>query len=223
MRASASSETGAAYGPRVLPGTYTVKMTKDKQVYTAELKVAPDPRSTHTAEDRRQQFDLAMLLHKSLGEMSFAVDKINRLRLALDDRASKLGAEDPLRKRLQDASAQLDELRRKIVATKEGGAITGEERLREFTTELYANVVFYEGRPSQTQAERADALARELADVIRDFDAWTSKELSTLNAELSSKRLEPLKTLSRDEWEKVSARPTSGSSPSAVGRMREEF
>jgi hypothetical protein len=220
---AATAAFGAAYGPRVLPGTYTVKMTKDKQVYTAELKVAPDPRSTHTAADRRQQFDLAMKLHKSLGEMSFAVDKINRLRLALDDRASKLGANDPLRKRLQDASAQVDELRRKIVATKEGGAITGEERLREFMTELYASVVFYEGRPSQTQVERSDALARELTDVLRDFDAWTSKELSGLNAELSSKNLAPLKPLSRDEWEKVSARPASSPSPSAIRRMRDEF
>jgi hypothetical protein len=214
---------GAAYGPRVLPGTYTVKMTKDKQVYTTELKVAPDSRSTHTAEDRKQQFDLALKLHKQLGEMSFAVDKINSLRLALDDRASKLAESDPLRKRLRDASAQVDELRKKIVATKEGGAITGEERLREFMTELYANVIFYEGRPSQTQVERTDALARELADVVKDFDAWTSKELSTLNSELSAKKLEPLKPLSREEWEKVSARPTSGPSPSAMRRDRDEF
>jgi photosystem II stability/assembly factor-like uncharacterized protein len=214
---------GAAYGPRVLPGTYTVKMTKDKQVYTTELKVAPDPRSTHTAEDRRQQFDLSLKLHKQLGEMSFAVDKINSLRLALDDRASKLAEGDPLRKRLRDASAQADELRKKIVATKEGGAITGEERLREFMTELYSNVIFYEGRPSQTQVERTDALARELADVLKDFDAWTQKELTGLNTELTAKKLEPLKTISREEWEKVSARPTSGPSPSAMRRDRDEF
>jgi photosystem II stability/assembly factor-like uncharacterized protein len=214
---------GAAYGPRVLPGTYTVKMTKDKQVYTTELKVAPDPRSTHTAEERRQQFDLALKLHRQLGEMSFAVDKINGLRLALDDRASKLAEGDALRKRLRDASARVDELRKKIVATREGGAITGEERLREFMTELYASVIFYEGRPSQTQVERTDALARELADVVRDFDAWTSKELSGLNSELSAKKLEPLKPLSREEWEKVGARPTSSPSSSAMRRYRDEF
>jgi photosystem II stability/assembly factor-like uncharacterized protein len=220
---AATAAFGAAYGPRVLPGTYTVKMTKDKQVYTTELKIAPDPRSTHTAEERRQQYDLALKLHGQLGEMSFAVDKINGLRLALDDRASKLAEGDPLRKRLRDASAQVDELRKKIVATKEGGAITGEERLREFLTELYSSVVFYEGRPSQTQAERTDALARELADVVRDFDAWTSKELSSLNSELAGKMLEPLKMLSREEWEKVSARPTSAPPPSAMRRDRDEF
>ncbi len=221
---AASAAFGAAYGPRVLPGTYTVKMTNDKEVYTTQLQVVPDPRSTHTAADRKAQFDLALKLRDELGDMSYAVDKINRMRLALDERASKLAADDPLRKRLQDASAQVDELRKKIVATKEGGAITGEERLREYLTELYGSVVFYEGRPPQTQVERADALARELADVVRDFDDWTAKQLAGLNAELEKKRLEPLKTLTRDEWEKVSQRPASAPSPAAMrDRDRDNF
>jgi photosystem II stability/assembly factor-like uncharacterized protein len=219
---AASAAFGAAYGPRVLPGTYTVKMTKDKQAYTTDLQVKPDPRSTHTAAERQQQFDLATKLYGQLGEMSFAADKINRMRLALDERASRIAGEDPLRKRLQDASARVDELRKKIVATKEGGAITGEERLREFLTDLYGNVIFYEGRPSQTQAERADALARELADVVKDFDDWAAKELSGLNSELAKKKLEPLKTLTREEWEKVGQRPASAPVPAAM-RDRDQF
>jgi len=49
---------------------------------------------------------------------------------------AKLGANDPLRKRLQDLAIRADEIRKKIVATKEGGAVTGEERIREKTTAL---------------------------------------------------------------------------------------
>src|SRR2546422_8659498 len=98
--------------------------------------------------------------------MSCAVDRINNARLALEARALRLPPDDPLRKQLQTAAAKADELRKKIVATKEGGAITGEERLREYLTDLYSNVISYEGRPSQTQVERTDSLARELADVV---------------------------------------------------------
>ena len=37
-------------GPRVLPGIYTVKMTKDKQVYDdAVARSSPDPRAKHSA------------------------------------------------------------------------------------------------------------------------------------------------------------------------------
>src|SRR5439155_1402192 len=88
-----------------------------------------------------------------------------------------------------------------FVATKEGGMITGEERLRENLTELYSNIVFYDGGPSQTQVERADAIARELADVVRDFDAWTTRDLAGINAALRSKKLEPITVLSRQQWE----------------------
>lgn len=199
---AASAAFGAAYGPRVPPGTYTVKMTKNKEVYTAQLPVVADPRAKHTVEDRRAQFDLAMKLHGMLGEMTFATERINGLRLALNDRASKLPADDPLRQRLESASGQVDELRRKIVATKEGGMITGEERLREFLADLYGNVVFYEGRPSQAQVQRAEVLGREMSDVVKDFDAWTAKELSDINAALVKKKLEPIRPLTREEWDK---------------------
>ena len=198
---AASAAFGALFGPRVLPGTYTVKMFKDKDVFMTPLRLAPDPRTKHTAEDRKAQFDLAERLYGVLGDMTFAVERINGARLALDERASKLAASDPVATRLRTASAALDELRKKIVATKEGGMITGEERLRENLTDLYGNVVSYDGRPSQTQLERTDALTRELADVVKEFDAWTAKDLVALNTELAKQRLDPIQVLTRAQWE----------------------
>jgi photosystem II stability/assembly factor-like uncharacterized protein len=202
---TAASVGGAFIGPRLPPGDYTVRMTKDKQVYTLQLHVVPDPRSTHTAADRKAQFDLAMKLYDLLGEMTYAVDRINDMRLALDDRAAKLPADDPVRKQLERASVQVDDLRKKIVATKEGGMVTGEERLRENLSDLYGNVAGYEGRPSQTQVQRGDAIARELADISRDFDTWAGKQLGGLNSAVTKKSLEPLKVLTRDEWESKNA------------------
>jgi hypothetical protein len=186
----------------VLPGAYTVKMTKDQQVYTMQLQVVPDPRAKYTAADRRAQLDLSMKLYNLLGDMTYAVERINAVRLALDERASKLLVGDPLAVRLRAASARVDEFRKKIVATKEGGMITGEERLREFLADLYSNVVFYEGRPSQTQVERADALDLELAEVVRGFDAWAAKELAGVNSAMAKEQLEPVKPLTREEWER---------------------
>jgi len=190
---AASVAFGAAFGPRLLPGTYTVKMSKDKDTYTTPLVLVPDPRAKHTPAERQAQFDLAMKLYNLLGNMTFAVERMNGVRLALDDRAGKLPAGDALATRLGAASAAVDELRRKIVATKEGGMITGEERLRENLADLYGNVVFYEGRPSATQVERADAIERELADVVAAFDGWAAAELGGLNAALGTKQLEPIK------------------------------
>jgi len=135
-----------------------------------------------------------MKLYNTFGTMTDAVARMNDVRRSLDDRATK-ATDAALKTRLTNASARVDELRRKIVATKEGGAITGEERLREFLSNLYGDVVGYEGRPSQTQMDRADSLARELADVVKSFDDWSVKELPGLNAALSGSKLEPIAIL----------------------------
>jgi photosystem II stability/assembly factor-like uncharacterized protein len=190
---AATAAFGASVGPRVVPGTYTMNVTKDKNAYSTKLTLVPDPRTKYSDADRQAQFALAMKLHGQLGEMTKAVQRLNNVRLGLDDRATKLGDKDALTKTLRAASSQVDTLRKRIVATKEGGMITGEERLREFLTDLYSNVNNYEGRPSAAHAERADALSRELADVVKDFDAWMAKELPALNAALAKKKLEPVK------------------------------
>jgi hypothetical protein len=202
---AASAAFGAAFGARVLPGTYTVKMTKDKDVYTTQLQVVADPRSKHTPADARAGFDLAMKLSGVLADMTFAVERISGVRQAVDDRAAKLPARDGLATRLRAASATVDSLRAKIVATKEGGMITGEERLREHLTNLYGNVVFYDGRPSQTQLEAAAALTRELADVVKEFDTWAARALGGLNSALAGKRLEQIPLLTRAQWEAKAA------------------
>jgi photosystem II stability/assembly factor-like uncharacterized protein len=197
---------GAAVGPRVLPGTYTIKLIKDKNVYTTQLKVGLDPRSKHTVQDRKLQMDLLMKVYRLLEDMTFVVDQINGVRSSLDDRAAKLQTANPLIDQLKKLSSQADEFRKRIVATKEGGMITGEERLREFAAGLYGNLNNYEGRPSQTQIERTDALTKELADLVKEFGAWGGAQLGSTSPDLAKANLEPVKLLTRDEWEAKTAK-----------------
>jgi hypothetical protein len=190
--AAASSAGGASVGPRLLPGTYTVRMTKDKDVYSMPLKVISDPRAKHSLADRRAQFALAQKLAKLLSEMSVVVDRINSVRLALNQRESTLPPGDPLYTRLHSSSEAVDAIRRKIVATKEGGMITGEERLRENLADLYGDVNGYDGRPTQTQIDRTEAIAKELADIERDYDAWLAREMAGINSALTARKLETI-------------------------------
>jgi photosystem II stability/assembly factor-like uncharacterized protein len=189
---AASAAGGATIGPRLLPGGYTVRMTKDKDVYTMPLTVVSDPRANHTMAARRVQFELSKKLATMLGEMSTVVERMNAMRAALENRASQLPANDPLAGRLRSASAAVDVLRKKIVATKEGGMITGEERLREYLANLYGDVNGYDGRPSQMQIDRTESLGKELADIVKDYDAWVARELSGLNSALAAKKMDPI-------------------------------
>jgi hypothetical protein len=209
----------ASVGPRVLPGTYTVRLTKGDQVYTQPLQVVLDPRTAYNVTDRKAQFDLAMKLVKLMAHMTYAVDAIEGVRDGAKARAAKLQPKDPLVATLQQLAQDSDKLRSKIVATKEGGAITGEERIREHIGQVYGDVNGYEGRPTDYQAARADSLTRELEDVVKDFQTMTSKQLVTINSGLKKKKLEAISVLSEADWEKQ--RPEGGSGAAGQTGLRE--
>ncbi len=197
-----------------------VKMTRGKETYTTDLVIGLDPRAQFTAEDRKQEFDASMRVYNLLGDMSFDVDRINGVRDALLDRAGKLGTQDPETKRLSGLAGKTEEMRKKIVATKEGGALTGEERIREKTTGLYGSVTGYEGRPSDYQLARIDSLKRELDDVAGEFDSLVAKELPEVNAILAHKKLQAIHPLSREEWNKANDEPASAGITGGTLSMR---
>jgi photosystem II stability/assembly factor-like uncharacterized protein len=192
---------GAVQGPRVLPGTYTVKMTKGDHVYTTPLQIVLDPRAKYTVEDRKQQFETIMKVYNLMGHMSYGVSAIEGVRDSAKAYAAKLTEKDPLRTRLQHFSDESEKLRSKIVATKEGGAITGEERIREHLGELYGDLNQYEGKPTKEQAERADSLGHELEDVIVEFRKFTEAELPAINSGLKRKKMEAISVLTETDWQ----------------------
>ena len=52
------------------------------------------------------------------------------------------------------------------------------------------------------QQMRTDALTRELTDIVTSFDAWSTKELPRINADLARKNLQAIQPITRDEWDK---------------------
>ena len=186
---AASIAGSATQGPRVPPGTYTVRMTKGDHVYEDKINVGLDPRSPFNAADRQAQFDATMKVHAMFGRMSDLVARIQAVRGAAGAIAGKLPEADPLRTQLTALSSKADVIRKQIVATKEGGAITGEERLREHMDQLYGGLMSYEGKPADTLIAYSSALERELGDVEGDFGKLRDGDLAAANAALKAKGL----------------------------------
>jgi hypothetical protein len=89
------------------------------------------------------------------------------------------------------------------VATKEGGMITGEERLREYLAGLYGEVNGFDGRPTDSQVARATSLDHDLADVIGEFEALAGRELPVVNSQLTAKKLDPIAVADEADWRKA--------------------
>jgi len=179
-------------GARLVPGVYTVRLTKAGKVSETKLTVGLDRRAKFSEADRNAQFDAAMRVHGLFGDESGLMDRILSLRKALAQSGATLPEGDSLRKNISDFDGKVDAVRKKIVATTEGGAITGEERLREHTDQLYGEILSYEGKPSAYQIAYIDALNRELNDVTKEFEQLLAQDLSTLNESLKTKGQQPI-------------------------------
>src|SRR5262249_20121188 len=116
---AASIAFAGSQGPRVVPGTYTVRLTKGAKVYETKLWIGLDRRAPWNVADRREHFDAAMKAHALFGEMSDLVERIDSASAAI---AQKNKAQ-PQDAKLAPLLGKLEVAKKKIVATKEGGAI----------------------------------------------------------------------------------------------------
>lgn len=182
----------ASQGPRVVPGQYTVRLTKDGEVYDTTLDVSLDRRADYSVADKQAQFAAVMRLHGLFGRMSALTDQMGMINMLAGRMGAGLPEGDKLKALLSDAAKRSEAIRKDVVATKEGGAITGEERLREQVAQLYGAVNFYEGRPGDYHVARIAVLEGELADVEGRFKALMSEAMPAINAEMKARGMPPL-------------------------------
>ena len=168
-------------GPRVLPGRYTVRLTKGGETVTMPLDIGLDRRATFTVADRKKQFEAAQRVSALFGRMSALVAGLNAAAQQSAGIAEKGGATKPLAMTVVNAAATL---KQQLVATKEGGAITGEERLREHMDNAYGAIMSVESAPTNYQLARVDVLERELGEVEAAFTTLKSGDLAKLNVAL---------------------------------------
>lgn len=174
-------------GPMLPEGLYTIRLTKGSPleagkgvssvVYMGTIELKSNPNSIHSPEDRGLQRKTALELYAMMEDLAF---------LAANVRSTM---EQAKRMNLTDATAKLDSLQKTLAVSKETAGISGEEQLRERIADLYGDVVFYYGKPTQSQLDRLDVLKLELQSAQSIF------------AEIIQS-LPDIKTISRDEWDK---------------------
>lgn len=189
------------FGPQAQEGTYTIKLTKGKETYTSQVKLIPDSRTKSTAADRALQHKTVVQLYDMLAQLTYVVDATNDLREQARQRVA--GATDAaIKDQLNGLIQKIEEFRSTLVSVKEGGMITGEKKLREDLGDLYGAVNGYSGRPTQSEIESMAVVKKRLDDAGTRFQSLTGASLASLNTSLQGKSLDPLKAMSRDDWDK---------------------
>jgi photosystem II stability/assembly factor-like uncharacterized protein len=202
---SVIQEPGAFFGPRVPAGNYTIKLIKGDQTLASQVQLVADPRSTHTAEDRALQHDTVMKLYDMLEKLTYLDDATLDARDNLQKRADGLAKGDKLRGQLEKTADELTQYHATLVATAEGGWLSGEEQLREKLGSLYGGVNSYEGRPTKSQLDSVKVIGDRLDKAAAKLDSIAKGDLEAANRALTARKLQPVKLMAMDEWKKQPA------------------
>jgi len=191
---------GVSLGPRLPAGKYTVKYVKGSETYTQTIELVPDPRLPYSAEDRALQQKTVRALYDMAERLTFLADRAVDVREQANARAAKLSGAD--KTQLASLANKADTLVKTLVATSEGGWLSGEEEIRERLGMIYGAVNIYDGRPTDPQLNEMSILAKELDAKQASFDAILAKDVAAANKTLEAKKLDAIKPMSHEEWDK---------------------
>jgi hypothetical protein len=194
------------FGPRVPPGVYTVKLVQGDKTYTGKVELVPEPRSRYSDEDRALQRETATALYKMFPRLTYLAESAVAVRDQARERAKNLPAADKLSKTLESLAKEAETFRATLVATREGGWLSGEEQIRERLGKVYGAVNGYEGRPTQAQLDQVKILDGELTQAAGRYESLEKGPLAAANAELAKRKLDPIKPKTREEWDKDSGK-----------------
>ncbi len=105
---------GTLAGPRVVPGTYQVRLTVDgKAVGTEAFAIKADPRIATTQDEFQKQYDFLMKANEKLSATHTAILEIRDLRRQLEDLSARLRPEN------KDVKDKAAEIGKKLTAVEE--------------------------------------------------------------------------------------------------------
>jgi photosystem II stability/assembly factor-like uncharacterized protein len=97
---------GDMRGPKVVPGSYQVKLTVGGTTMTESFDVKPDPRLTTTPADYAKQLDLGLKIRDKLSETHNTIIQIRDIRRQVDDLLKRV-KDQPNAKVMNDAGTNL--------------------------------------------------------------------------------------------------------------------
>lgn len=201
--APAPTLAGAAlFGPLVPEGVYTANLIKGKDTLTTDIEIRFDPSSPHSPEDRALQQKTVWKLYRMQEELAYVAESLTQARDDARGHANSLKKGDGFAKDLNRFADKLDQLHKTLVATRKVAGITGERQLREKVVELYGSVSNFYGRPTESQLSRVTVLEKEIKKSNDAYRQIIEKDLEKINKKLQGKDREPIKIMTKEEWDK---------------------
>ncbi len=187
---SAGDEEDSVHGPRIVPGTYQVKLTVDGTSFTEPLQVVMDPRSSATPAELLEQQNVGLRIYGDTVRSRQALAEIESVQRGLKTVQAQLSGQPALAERTRTLEKSMEE----IVGGEEDQASKG-VGLRKANMELRAALEAVESGDRAIPSQVLE-LDRQGSQAMNEFvERWQTlkqTELRQLNQRLSDAGVAPI-------------------------------
>jgi hypothetical protein len=104
---------------------------------------------------------------------------------------------------LVEYADKLEAQRKMVINTKEGMINDGNNYLRDKLSNVYIQVVSYDGKPSATQFEKSASFEKDINDNLNAYAAIDAKYQANVNTALKAEGKPEIILMSRAEFDKL--------------------
>ncbi|MBX7152948.1 glycosyl hydrolase [bacterium] len=184
---------GNLRGPKIIPGTYQVRLTNGKTVQTQSFEIKKDPRIATTQESFKALLDLLLTMQSKLNEVQKGINSVRDIRKQMNAVTASL-KDTTLSKSIKDAAKPLNDsltaIEEALIQTKlkaSQDALNYPIKLNDKLVSLMAYVAQADERPAKQSYETFDDLARRIDAALIKLKPLTENEVPKFNALVKDK------------------------------------
>jgi photosystem II stability/assembly factor-like uncharacterized protein len=178
---------GAGLAPKVIPGSYRVRLTAGDDVREQAFEILPDPRLPATLDDLREQFELMVAIRDKVSDVNQTLNRLRRIERQLDnwaERAREAEAADAINEHAQSIRAALAEADDDLWQDEGISPLVPPNRLREKLFSLARVVDSADAKPTEQSWEVYRDLARRVDQRIDWLEETVAPDIEAFGARL---------------------------------------
>jgi len=194
---------GNSQGPKVAPGTYTVRVKYAGQTLTEQFDARPNPNAGATAQDLKKQYDLLRQAREGLSACHDGVQQIRDIKnqvKEIGERAEKLGKGKTLKEKGKALSDKLTAIEKKLVnpdIKSNQDVLNFEPALDHQFAGIATVVASADAEPTDTSPIYLKQIQGELAAVQAELKTALEKDLADFNRAVREQDIPPVVVVPR--------------------------
>ena len=164
---------GPVFGPKAIPGVYTIRLKVDGQEQSSTLRLHPDPRVTLSAADYKLQLETSLAIRDDVSRLSLLVRQLRSIRQQLAARNQLLRQRPTATDLVRDAESlirKLDELEEQMHNPK--AEVVYDILAFKGGAKLYSRIAFLHDVSSEGDGPTPQGVRTVYAQQKRELDSF---------------------------------------------------